>query len=52
MRARVQLSLFKLANPRVVRFLLLSIALALMVLGHSGDVYASPTCGDSGCGGG
>ncbi len=54
MKTRIQLNLVKLSDPRVVRALLLGLALALMLLGH-GSIAHADTCpgGDNGgCGGG
>ena len=52
MKTRVQLGLLKLADPRVARFLLLGLMVALMLLGYAGEVHADPVCGEGGCGGG
>jgi hypothetical protein len=52
MKAHVQFGLLKLADPRMVRVLLLGLTLALVLLGQAGIVCAGP-CSDSGsCGGG
>jgi len=52
MKARIQFGLLKLANPRLVRVLLIGLTLAL--LGHSSVIYGcyTPSGTDSGCGGG
>jgi len=53
MKARIQVSLLKLQDPRVVRVLLVSLALALMLLAPHAAIYAcSPSGGNGGCGGG
>jgi hypothetical protein len=52
MKARIQFGLLKLADPRVVRVLLVGLTMALMLLAHTGIVYANPIDGDGGCGGG
>ena len=53
MKARIQFGLLKLANPRVVRALLIGLTLALALLGHSSVIYGCyDPAGASGCGGG
>ena len=52
MKARIQLGLFQLADPRVVRALLIGWTLALMLLALTGVVYAAPCGGDGSCSGG
>ena len=52
MKARIQLGLLKLADPRVVRCLLVSLTLALMLLAGTGVVYANPMGGGGGSDGG
>jgi hypothetical protein len=54
MKARIQFGLLKLANPRLVRVLLIGLTLALALLGHSSVIYGcySPSGTDGGCGGG
>ena len=42
MKAQFQLSLLKLADPRIVRVLLVGLTLALTLLAGSSVVYASP----------
>jgi hypothetical protein len=48
MKARMQVGLIKLSNPRVVRILLVGLALAMALLGPGAVAYADP----GGCGGG
>jgi len=52
MKARIQFGLLKLADPRVVRTLLIGLTLALTLLAGTGVVYAEPIAGGGGCGGG
>jgi hypothetical protein len=52
MKARIQLGLLRLADPRMVRALLVSLTLALMLLAGTGVVYAEPIGNGGGCGGG
>ena len=52
MKAHMQFGLLKLADPRVVRALLLSLTLALMLLTSAGVVYANPIGGGGGSDGG
>jgi hypothetical protein len=52
MKARIQIGLLKLVDPRVVRVLLVGLTLALMLLAHTGVVYATPDGNSGGCGGG
>ena len=52
MKARIQLGLLKLGDPRVVRALMIGLTLALMLVAGTGVVYASPIGGGSGTGGG
>lgn len=56
MKARMQLAMMKLEDPRVVRVVLLGLALAMAAIGGlSGGaeaVYACPTSGGGGCSGG
>jgi hypothetical protein len=52
MKARIQFGLLKLADPRVVRVLLVGLTLALTLLASTGIVYANPDGGGTGCGGG
>jgi hypothetical protein len=56
MKARLQLSLMRLANPRVIRLLVIGVLVALMLMASSSGVMAG-TCpggaasgGVSGCG--
>ncbi len=52
MKARIQVGLSKLQDPRVVRVALVSLALALMLLAPHAAVYACPGGSSGGCGGG
>jgi hypothetical protein len=52
MKARIQVGLVKLSNPRVIRIAMVGLALALALLGHPGVAFAEPSGGDGGCGGG
>ena len=52
MKAHMQFGLLKLADPRVVRVLLIGLTLGLMLLAGTGVVYAEPINGNGGCGGG
>ena len=54
MKARIQIGLLKLANPRVVRALLVGLTLALMLLANSSVIYGcvDPGGAGDGCGGG
>ncbi|MGA9349917.1 MAG: hypothetical protein WBW48_14085 [Anaerolineae bacterium] len=54
MKAHIQFGLLKLANPRLVRALLIGLTLALALLGHSSVIYGCYTPGgaSAGCGGG
>ena len=52
MKARIQLNLLKLADPRVVRVLLVGLTLALTLLAGTGVVYAEPIGGGGTSGGG
>ena len=52
MKAHMQFGLLKLADPRVVRALLLGLTLGLMLLAGTGVVYADPIAGGGGTGGG
>jgi hypothetical protein len=54
MKARIQIGLLKLANPRLVRVLLVGLTLALVLLGHSSVIYGcyDPAGAGEGCGGG
>jgi hypothetical protein len=52
MKAQIQLGLLKLANPRLVRALLVGLTLALVLLGHTGIAYANPAAGGGTSGGG
>jgi hypothetical protein len=45
MKAHIQLGLLKLADPRIVRVLLVGLTVALMVLAGTGVVYANPIAG-------
>jgi hypothetical protein len=48
MKARIQLGLLKLADPRTVRILLVGLTLALTLLAGTGVVYAEPAGGGDG----
>jgi len=53
MKARIQLGLVKLTNPRLVRVLLVGLTLALALLAHSSVIYGCyDPAGATGCGGG
>ena len=52
MKAHVQFGLLKLADPQVVRVLLVSLTLAMMLLAGTGVVYANPAAGGGTSGGG
>ena len=54
MKAHIQFGLLKLANPRVVRALLVGLTLALTLLANSSVIYGcyDPAGASSGCGGG
>lgn len=52
MKAHIQVGLLRLADPRVVRALLVGLTLALALLAHTGVVYAEPICDNGGCSGG
>jgi hypothetical protein len=52
MKARIQLGLLKLANPRLVRVLLVGLTLALTLLAGNSVIYACPASGSGICGGG
>jgi hypothetical protein len=54
MKARVQLGLLRLADPRVIRAVLLGLMVAAMVLAQGSVAHADPCPGGSGggCGGG
>jgi hypothetical protein len=54
MKARIQFGLWKLADPRVVRILLVGLTLALTLLAGSSVIYAGdcPAGGGGACGGG
>ena len=52
MKAHIQLNLLKLADPRVVRALLIGWTLALLLLSLTSVVYAQPCSGSGSCGGG
>jgi hypothetical protein len=54
MKARIQIGLLKVADPRLVRALLIGLTLALALLGHSSVIYGcvGPAGADGGCGGG
>jgi hypothetical protein len=52
MKARIQLGLLKVADPRIIRVLLVGLTLALTLLASTGVVYATPIGGGDGCGGG
>ena len=52
MKAHMQFGLLRLADPRVVRALLLGLTLGLMLLAGTGVVYANPIGGGDGTGGG
>jgi len=45
MKAHMQFGLLKLADPRVVRVLLIGLTLGLMLLAGTGIVYADPIAG-------
>ena len=51
MKAHVQLGLLRLADPRVVRVLMIGLTLGLMLLAGTGVVYADPIGGGDGAGG-
>ncbi len=54
MKTRIQLTLIKLSDPRMIRALLLGLALALMLLGQGSIAYANscPSGASGGCSGG
>jgi len=54
MKAHIQLGLLKLADPRVVRALLIGLTLALALLAGGSVIYAGdcPAGAGGGCGGG
>jgi len=54
MKAHIQLGLLKLADPRVIRVLLIGLTLALALLAGGSVIYAGdcPASGTGGCGGG
>jgi hypothetical protein len=54
MKARIQIGLLKLANPRLVRALLIGLTLALALMAHSSVIYGcyAPGGTSPGCGGG
>jgi len=52
MKAHVQSGLLKLADPRVVRVLLIGLTLALTLLAGTGIAYANPAAGGGTSGGG
>jgi len=52
MTTRIQIGLLKLADPRMVRVLLIGLTLALTLLAGTGVVYANPIGGGGGTGGG
>jgi hypothetical protein len=54
MKARIQFGLLKLADPRVIRVLLVGLTLALTLLAHSSVIYGCyvPDGATDGCGGG
>lgn len=52
MKAHIQFGLLKVADPRIVRALLVGLTLALALLAQTGIVYASPAAGGAGCSGG
>ena len=52
MKTHIQIGLLKLADPRMVRALLLGLTLALTLLAGTGVVYAEPIGGGGGTGGG
>ena len=54
MKAHIQFGLLKLANPRVVRALLVGLTLALTLLANSSVIYGcyDPAGAEGGCGGG
>ncbi len=53
MKTRIQLTLLKLSDPRVIRALLLGLTLALLLLGQGSIAHATncPGGSDGGCGG-
>ncbi len=53
MKTRIQLTLIKLSDPRMIRALLLGLVLALMLLGQGSIAYANtcPSGDNGGCGG-
>jgi hypothetical protein len=51
MKARIQVGLFKLADPRVTRVVLAGLALALMLVAPHFVVPACPAGSNGGCGG-
>jgi hypothetical protein len=54
MKARIQIGLLKLADPRVVRILLVGLTLMLTLLAGGSVIYAGdcPAGNSGGCGGG
>jgi hypothetical protein len=52
MKSHIQFGLLKVADPRMVRVLLVGLTLALTLLTPVGVVYANPAGGSGGCGGG
>jgi hypothetical protein len=52
MKARIQVGLLKLQDPRVIRVVLVGLALALMLLAPHATIYACPGGSSGGCGGG
>lgn len=48
MKAHLQLSLLKLADPRLVRVLLVGLTMTLTLLAGTGVVYAIPAGGGDG----
>jgi hypothetical protein len=50
MKARIQVGLCKLADPRVARVLLVGLALTLMLLVPQSAIYACPGGSNGGCG--
>ncbi len=57
MTARMQLALMKMDDPRVVRVLMLGLAMVLALVTHGSPsgaeaVYACPSTGGGGCTGG
>ncbi len=57
MTARIQLALMKMDDPRVVRVLMLGLAMVLALVAHGSPsgaeaVYACPSTGGGGCTGG